>query len=887
MLEILLVVAAFAGWAIAWRGRERLRAIEQRLAAIEHRLGQPVAPSSSNAAMGPPPAVQPEICEPTVAETAEPEPAAQDTEGSPRPDVAVTPPITPAPASAGISSTDFEERFGTRWVVWVGGVALALGGIFLVRYSIEQGLLGPEVRTLLGGLLAAVLIAASEWTRRKEQMSGFAGLPTAHIPSILTAAGTTVAFATVYAAYALYGFVGPSAAFVLLGVVALATLAAALLHGAALAALGLVGAEVTPLLVSTHEPNYWALYLYLAVVTAAAFALARLRMWRWLAVTAIVFGAGWTIPGILDHRTAALAPHIFHVAAGFVLAALMIVAGLAFGPDAERGRIGAVSSGALAAYLLAAAVLVLAQNHDTATLSAFSLLTAAALAIAWRAESAVAAVPAAAALTIIVFLGWAVEREVAHLIAPGGPVAGLADEPAQGRTGRHLVLGAVFAGLFGGVGYAAQGRSERAITGLLWAASSSVAPIAILVALYYRVAGFERSLPFASLALLLSAVNAVAVETLGKREVRPGIASAQAMYAVAACASLALALTFALEKGWLTVALALMAPATAWVHRRRALPMLRWLVAAIVALVIARIGWEPRIVGTDVGATPIINWLLYGYGVPALSFWTAGHLLRQRADDIPARASDAAAILFTVLLAVLQIRHLINDGDIFHDDTCLAEIALQASVGLAMTIGLERLRGRTASIVHNIGAQVIAAGTLAAIMFGLCLAENPLITGEPVGGPVVNLVLLGYGLPAVLAITLALVARATRPMPYRVTAVTVAVGLAILYLSLQIARFYHGPDLTAGSIGDAENYTYSAVWLAFGVVLLLAGIQLRSKPARLCSAAVVFLTIGKVFLLDMADLGGAWRALSFIGLGLVLVGIGWLYQRLLFPRRMA
>jgi uncharacterized membrane protein len=39
-----------------------------------------------------------------------------------------------------------------------------------------------------------------------------------------------------------------------------------------------------------------------------------------------------------------------------------------------------------------------------------------------------------------------------------------------------------------------------------------------------------------------------------------------------------------------------------------------------------------------------------------------------------------------------------------------------------------------------------------------------------------------------------------------------------------------------------------------------------------------------VFLLDMADLAGIWRALSFIGLGLVLVGIGYLYQRVLFPR---
>jgi uncharacterized membrane protein len=48
---------------------------------------------------------------------------------------------------------------------------------------------------------------------------------------------------------------------------------------------------------------------------------------------------------------------------------------------------------------------------------------------------------------------------------------------------------------------------------------------------------------------------------------------------------------------------------------------------------------------------------------------------------------------------------------------------------------------------------------------------------------------------------------------------------------------------------------------------------------------VVVLTIAKVFLVDMAGLTGVYRALSFIGLGLVLVGIGWLYQRLLFPQR--
>ena len=68
-----------------------------------------------------------------------------------------------------------EERLGTQWAVWVGGLALALGGIFLVRYSIEAGLLGPRVRVILGALLALVLIAAGEWARRTERLSGIAG----------------------------------------------------------------------------------------------------------------------------------------------------------------------------------------------------------------------------------------------------------------------------------------------------------------------------------------------------------------------------------------------------------------------------------------------------------------------------------------------------------------------------------------------------------------------------------------------------------------------------------------------------------------------------------------------------------------------------------------
>jgi len=295
------------------------------------------------------------------------------------------------------------------------------------------------------------------------------------------------------------------------------------------------------------------------------------------------------------------------------------------------------------------------------------------------------------------------------------------------------------------------------------------------------------------------------------------------------------------------------------------------------------VAYQPTIAGADLGTTPIFNWLLYGYGVPAAAFWAGGWLLRRRADDLPARMVDAGAILFTVLLAILEIRHYVTGGGIYRSSNGLVEAMLYVNVGLAMTIGLERVRGRTGSIVHNAAALLIAALTLIVILLDLAFAFGPYFHSIPVGGAFFNLVLLGYGLPAVLAITLALIARTTRPISYRVAATVTAVTLALFYLTLEVRRLFHGPVL-AGPISDAEQYAYSTVWLAFGIVLLAVGFYLRSQPARLPALAVIALTIAKVFIVDTASISGIYRALSVIGLGVVLLGIGWVYQHVLYPR---
>ena len=649
-----------------------------------------------------------------------------------------------------------------------------------------------------------MLLIAGEWERRREMLSGLAGVPTAYIPGVLTAAGTVVAFGTVYAAYVLYGFIGAPLAFLLLGAVALATLAAALIHGPALAGLGLAGAYVTPALVASETPNYWALVIYLAIVSAAALALASARRWRWLAIASVVLGVLWTFPGIGD--PAALPAHLFHVAAGLALVAIFVVSGLLFGPDIAPGEIEFESSGAARR---------LSRRRRRAGLCHVARSR-------WR---------------------WLVSRRWSRQRwqSPGGPKrrrsrcrrppCSCSCCSSNGRCGAtapptccvaipfardehlpdpvHLAIGAGLGVLFGVAGLRVQGRSSQALISIAWSASGALLPILLLMTLYWAATnGFERALAFALAGLATAFLYSAATESLMRRPPRPGSATAAALYATAAVAALALTLTFSFDRGWLSVGLALMVPGIAWVHLRRPLPVLRSLAAVLVAVVTARTLWEPRIIGEALGSTPILNWLLYGYGVPAGAFWLAGFLLRRRGDDGATRTAESGAIVFTVLLFFLEIRHFLNGGDIYRPSSGLTEVALQVSVAVALAIGLERVRERTRSIVHNIGAVAVAGFAVVAALAGLMLVRNPLWTGIDVGGPFANLLLLAYLLPAALFAILERITQASRGPAYRTMIGGMSVGLAFLYLSLEVGRLYRGPVLTPTGIGDAEFYTY-------------------------------------------------------------------------------
>jgi len=81
------------------------------------------------------------------------------------------------------------------------------------------------------------------------------------------------------------------------------------------------------------------------------------------------------------------------------------------------------------------------------------------------------------------------------------------------------------------------------------------------------------------------------------------------------------------------------------------------------------------------------------------------------------------------------------------------------------------------------------------------------------------------------------------------------------------------------------QFTYSAFFMLFGAVLLAAGFWRRSAFLRWQALVLVAATIGKVFLVDISELAEGYRILSFLGLGVLLLGVSFVYQRDLLKLR--
>ncbi|HEX8533753.1 MAG TPA: DUF2339 domain-containing protein [Allosphingosinicella sp.] len=215
----------------------------------------------------------------------------------------------------------FERLMGGRLLIWIGGIALAAAGIFLIRHSIE--LVTPEARMIAAAALGLFLLGAGEYAR--------GGRPLADDPRIgqaLVGAGIAILYATTYGSYLLFGLIGSGTASLLMLLITAASLALSLRHGAPTAVMGLVGGFLTPLLVGDAAAGAVPVLAYLALLDVAIFAIAWRRGWPWLAAAAVAASFAWTGYFVLEPLRDALP-------AGLFAALLGIAASL---PKATRGR---------------------------------------------------------------------------------------------------------------------------------------------------------------------------------------------------------------------------------------------------------------------------------------------------------------------------------------------------------------------------------------------------------------------------------------------------------------------------------------------------------------------------------------------------------------------
>lgn len=101
------------------------------------------------------------------------------------------------------------------------------------------------------------------------------------------------------------------------------------------------------------------------------------------------------------------------------------------------------------------------------------------------------------------------------------------------------------------------------------------------------------------------------------------------------------------------------------------------------------------------------------------------------------------------------------------------------------------------------------------------------------------------------------------------------------YFSRQEAQSYAVAGYAnAEQLWMAREFSYSAIWLVYGAILMALGFTKKSAFLRWQALVLMAVTIIKVFFYDSHDLNTGYRILSFIGLGVVLLAISFVYFRI-------
>ncbi len=874
-LGLLILITFFMPWFHA----RRLSVIEERLENLSSRIDQLAQKAVYDSAAKPEPVTKPEpqpVAEPPVAmpAIATVQPAVIYNE---EPIALATEPVMPTATAAQSSKRDsFELNFGAKLPVWIGGIAMAFAGFYLVSYSIEMDLIGPGLQVILGLLFGAGLLGAA-YRFGPEQ---------AKIGQSLAGAGIAVLYCAVFVASSYYKIIPPLLGFS--GMTAITALAVimAIRHGAPIAIMGMLGGFLTPLLVGSNSGSTPLLLAYIYVLFTALFWFLRHMQWWSLLLLLTPLGLLWAI-GVL-----------FFIAKGgeFIFVSLFLIALCITAIKGTRGIAADLPVGSFGlnteqlsryinlAILGAAAVLTgiatAESGYGMLERSLMLLLTAGTVALAWFDKRNFAFAPwLALIVNLFMLISW---------------------QNADGDT-RMLTL-AVLAALYGGAGSWLVWRSAAP---LFWALLSSIAlGLLYLLGIALEDHNFPRiaiwpyiSFPFWGMVAFLIADLMVHQARRVRRYIsdEAEVQKLLAVFAAAATGFIAIGLTVELKREFLSIALAAELLALAYLTTRVRVEALRALVVvmgfafAIVLLpqlvLIMQLGayslFEARLPLLD--SLPMVRWPAFQLGLPAAMFIAASLYLRRAKDDKLVAALELAAITLIGLMGYYMMRHFMHPNeDVLFKKAGFIERGTFTNILFVFSLACFYIGQRwIRTAVVQAGMVLSLIGLFRLGWFDL-LIHNPLFSRSQHVGftPLFNGVTLTYGLPI---IWLHLILRHAAAAPWSKLLRGAQMVLVFAFISLTIRQLYHGNKLTGG-IDNAEMYTYSIVWLLFGLGLLVLGTRKNDRTMRIASLVLVTLTVGKVFLIDAAELRGLWRVISFFGLGLSLMGISWFYNRFIFKR---
>jgi uncharacterized membrane protein len=245
---------------------------------------------------------------------------------------AAPPAPPPPPVSRGghggfeLPSIDWENFIGVKLFSWIAGIALALAGVFFLRYSMDHGWLQPAVRMSIGIVVGIALLIGSELRAARRY-----GITV----NALTGAGIAILFSTFFAAHALWHLIPATAAFAMMVLITATAVLLSIRRGSIfIALLGLLGGFATPALVSTGQNNPVGLFSYLLVLNAGLAWVAHRKRWPLLTALSLVFTTIYQWGWVMKFLTAGTVPLAVGV---FLVFPILGFAAVIFGrPDARE-----------------------------------------------------------------------------------------------------------------------------------------------------------------------------------------------------------------------------------------------------------------------------------------------------------------------------------------------------------------------------------------------------------------------------------------------------------------------------------------------------------------------------------------------------------------------